>query len=950
MVLYKQETACRGEISHQRHKVIKLESFVYSYDKDIGRLVLPVCSVDNETLFNDVQEVFYLMTATINGEQVKVQKSATVEGDNVIVIVPEELKGYTGRVNMSIYFKLNTGQQIDGLRYTFHMVLSDIDENLPELEVYYYEKFEDMLEDFRQQLQDIVNGIEIDIDEQIERIKDKVHALENRVDLFESEMTNKMNVLESDINEFKAQMETEIQSIQNDINTFKTNVQAQLDAMQTDIDGVNDQLQTIMTKIGEVNSQIITIQGKLTQFETTLSNLETRQSQLDTLMDDLESRIAKIEADLSALLVNYYTKTEVDNLLTNKADKSNVYTKDETNTKLNAKANKDTAQLKKVTADNGQALSTVSSDNALLDKIKEIGAGTYTIDVSSTATDTPQVGQTFTALVQNVHATLHTGNVRLVTRNGREFMRSFVSGSWQGKWVEMADKDITQNTKITSDTGNVIATIGSGSSLLEYVLSYGLGYYTLRVSSGATDIPKIGQTFSAVVQCVSASGYGNITLISDNGRVFTRTFYNGAWYTNSEWVEKADVSKAQMKKVTNDNGTALLTVGTGQEILTQIKTLGAGIFSVNISKTALGVPKNNTDYRAIVQNIDPNLHTGNVRLVGNDGKEYTRAFVSGNWVGEWVETADVAKAQMQKITLDSGERKATFSNANTLLTDLMNLGAGVHNVAITGGAISGLGAIGAMRGLFIRNASPYGNILMADDGGQVFSRGVNNGAWGGDWVKSADSKKAQMVKVTEDSGRSKATISENLRDSLVNLGAGVHSVICMPAVMDGLTNQAVRGILTLNTATYGSFSGVDDTGRMFYININGGNLGTWKVITQPNTSANITLATGMQAYSGQQPKFKTIANNDGTQTVYLAGIIQKTGGTTKFTDGETIANLGSLPSTVKVTRNRILTATSDGSSPATIRLTILNTGVLHAIVRGGDTSFISLEGISFITE
>ena len=1058
MVLYKAETGENAIVSQSKQKLIKLESVVYSYDKDVHELTLPICTVDNPAFFGSIKELMFLMTYTHNGNKCKYQGVPTHDGvKNVTVTIPQKLHGFNGRVTMSLYAILTTGQRLDMARYTFEMITSDIDTDLFDVDCYYFKRFEDILEQAQIRIDDIIDGIELDVQEQLDEIKAKVDSVENEVNEFETTINKQMDGIQTNVTDFKKDVNSQLVVIKDHVTDVETQINSTLSILQSKVGSMESDINSLDEELNKLKTQVTTLQGTINTLTTKVTELQSQVGGIETTVTELEARIAQIEVDLSALLVDYYTKTQVD-------------------TKLDLKADVSKAQMNKVTADNGERFGTITS-GAILDTI--VGsAGVKSYVSTNGASDHPSGTYGFRFISNMTDA--KNGYVIGVADSGKVYNRNISNGNWIGFWGELTDKytkaeadralnlkaDVSkaQMTKITSDTGNVIATIGSGQSLLDYILAKGLGFYTLRASSASSDTPKIGQTFSAIVQCINQNGSGNVTLISDGGRVFTRTFFQGAWYTNSQWEEQAFVSKAQM----------------------------------------------------------------------------------------------------QQITLDTGERKATFSNADTLLSDSMALGAGVHNVAVTGDAITGLGVTGALRGLFIRNVSAFGNYLLADDGGNVFARGVNNGAWGGAWkkytseqdimnllnggvipqtytkdfngkvagsvtanpnrarytasptivtptttmtefaqngydyLKALDGQRfsnlntidgnvmqviidwdivsmvakeypnyfstrgaltlaqkvavlrtditsmtprvyaygngdggfklttqlwngdssvwsgtvtnttdqysemkyniastnnklyltddgkiymllyanptgngvnsqfyldyadftytlrsrvpvGQKVPVTMDDGRSKLTISSDLQDNLLSLGAGVHSVICMPAVMNGLTPQAVRGILTLNTATYGSFTGVDDSGRVFYINMNAGVLGSWRILSQPPVSGNITLATGHQAYSGQQPKYTIFTNNDGSKTIHLSGIIQKTGGTDKFVDGTSVL-AGTIPtSAFSNSRNRILSGTSDGSNACVSRVSVLaNSNDIHIGVRGGDTTFVSLEGLTFI--
>lgn len=212
-----------------------------------------------------------------------------------------------------------------------------------------------------------------------------------------------------------------------------------------------------------------------------------------------------------------------------KADKATTYTKTEVDTKLSSKADTAKAQMFKITADNGTNRFSVPSGTSLMDKINAEGYGYYLVGVSASALDVPQIAQGYQAVVQSNSTSNPTGTVLLKANNGRMFTRGFTNGTFVGTWLEMADKTLTQMTKITADDGRPIATMTSGTILSTVTESAGVRSYV--TTSTVTDHPPTSAAFRFMAQMTSAT-YGNVIGISDNGEFFTRSVVNGIWKTD----------------------------------------------------------------------------------------------------------------------------------------------------------------------------------------------------------------------------------------------------------------------------------------------------------------------------------------------------------------------------------------------------------------------------------
>ncbi|WP_143139514.1 BppU family phage baseplate upper protein, partial [Enterococcus hermanniensis] len=74
----------------------------------------------------------------------------------VSIILEDNILGYQGRVDGSIYIELPDSRSLDTAgRFTFHIKRSPIDEDVPELEDYYWQGFGEIMEQYHESIAEI---------------------------------------------------------------------------------------------------------------------------------------------------------------------------------------------------------------------------------------------------------------------------------------------------------------------------------------------------------------------------------------------------------------------------------------------------------------------------------------------------------------------------------------------------------------------------------------------------------------------------------------------------------------------------------------------------------------------------------------------------------------------------------------------------------------------------
>ena len=147
--------------------------------------------------------------------------------------------------------------------------------------------------------------------------------------------------------------------------TTLPNFDARIEAVETSVSNLNDlysslsyELETAEGNIQANANAITTLQGAVETIQTSLTGIYTK-TEVDNLLSAKADKLdtytktevntllnAKANANDVYSKSETYTKTEVDTALQGKADASNVYTKSETDTLLNAKANQSTTYTK----------------------------------------------------------------------------------------------------------------------------------------------------------------------------------------------------------------------------------------------------------------------------------------------------------------------------------------------------------------------------------------------------------------------------------------------------------------------------------------------------------------------------------------------------------------------------------------------------------------------------
>lgn len=154
-----------------------------SYDKNVHKVVVPVKTQSGiEFQMDEVEAVLVYLKYPKGSFGPFEGKVEDEEQRTVSFEVPDEVRGQTGTVNISVMLNLSGGRQVDLVKFTATARLSAVDSDAPEMQKYYLPMYEDLVADIEVQKEkfdaaSIYNKAEID-----NKINPLDISLKNKVD------------------------------------------------------------------------------------------------------------------------------------------------------------------------------------------------------------------------------------------------------------------------------------------------------------------------------------------------------------------------------------------------------------------------------------------------------------------------------------------------------------------------------------------------------------------------------------------------------------------------------------------------------------------------------------------------------------------------------------------------------------------------------------------------
>ncbi|MFC4772299.1 BppU family phage baseplate upper protein, partial [Enterococcus hermanniensis] len=122
----------------------------------------------------------------------------------VSIVLEDNILGYQGRVEGSIYIELPDSRSLDTAgRFTFHIKRSPIDEDVPELEAYYWQGFSEIMEQYHESIAEIKSEAK----ELLDSLTADVTTAQNKVTTLEQSITTANTNLNARIDEISKKID-----------------------------------------------------------------------------------------------------------------------------------------------------------------------------------------------------------------------------------------------------------------------------------------------------------------------------------------------------------------------------------------------------------------------------------------------------------------------------------------------------------------------------------------------------------------------------------------------------------------------------------------------------------------------------------------------------------------------------------------------------------------------
>lgn len=205
-----------------------LRSVWSSYDKNVHKIVVPVTTQSGITFqMSEITTVVVYLNFSKGSYGPFEGKVEDIEQKTVSFAVPEEVRGQTGNVTISIMLKLTNDRQIDLVQFKAVARLSKIDQDTPAIQEFYVPQFEEMLE-----------SVKTDLNEDVALAKSKINQSV-------TETQNVAQVEQGKIQEELPKIQTELSTINADIEAQKEKFEAasiyskaEVDSKVADLDSV----------------------------------------------------------------------------------------------------------------------------------------------------------------------------------------------------------------------------------------------------------------------------------------------------------------------------------------------------------------------------------------------------------------------------------------------------------------------------------------------------------------------------------------------------------------------------------------------------------------------------------------------------------------------------------------------------------------------------------------
>lgn len=206
-------------ISADKRSTVDLQVDIWSQDLNVTKFVLKLDTADSTPIDLTNAAVRVAIVYNQDGQDVKIEAAGIVEDvatQKIAYVMSDKLAGFEGEVTAGFYVTLKTGQRIDIQNVTFNMCKSLLDKDLEAATENYYQTFDDIAKDVR-----------------------------NQADTQKSAMLAKTNEVTSYGDTQKTAMNNIVKDVQSTGNTAKTQIGQVLPDVQSKVTAINTELAKI---------------------------------------------------------------------------------------------------------------------------------------------------------------------------------------------------------------------------------------------------------------------------------------------------------------------------------------------------------------------------------------------------------------------------------------------------------------------------------------------------------------------------------------------------------------------------------------------------------------------------------------------------------------------------------------------------------------------------------
>lgn len=312
---------------------IRLDDVIRSYDLEDTQFEIKV--LNNDLDLTDAT-IHYVVKYYLNGKSFAIEKLARPKSnDTVLFSLPEELKGFDGRLHIGLYAELGE-ERIDIKDIELNIENSIIDQNLDFTTVNYFESFEKVVEKVNSTAQDAISSIENDVDHVVSyRDKAREH-IDEQVDSFEEYAKSSKDIVDSKLEMLNNRMdsfEDKVEHANEDIDTEREKVLELSKSLNKDVEDFeqikNTAKQTANNTVSDINAIADDFKARKTEFDTVVNgvttNFDAKVKDLDTYTNEQKLHIDEKTKSFNTLVNEKTDKlTQLNNTFNAELEKSGI--------------------------------------------------------------------------------------------------------------------------------------------------------------------------------------------------------------------------------------------------------------------------------------------------------------------------------------------------------------------------------------------------------------------------------------------------------------------------------------------------------------------------------------------------------------------------------------------------------------------------------------------------